>query len=295
MALTINTNMSSLITQNNLALATKQLNRAIERMTTGYKINSSADNAASYSIANTWEVQLSSLDVAADNAAMGADMLATAEDTYSIITDHLQRIRDLTEQAANGTYGSASLGAINKELEARFAEIDRIAADANFNGVKLMDGTAGDIKLQVGILSGENSQIKLASSLFADTDLAALQSIGNFSKNTAKELAQECSGYTPNSVPVHANAIAALTKIDKVITNISSRATNIGAARNRVDSAIEAISVQSENLTSSLSSLRDADIAEESSNYIKSQILQQASATLLSTANQTPSIALSLI
>ena len=105
MTLTINTNISSIITQRNLNSATNSLNKSIERMTTGYKINQAKDNAAGYSIANTWNTQISTLDVAADNASTGADLLTTAEQSYSLLTDHLQRIRDLTEQAANGTYG----------------------------------------------------------------------------------------------------------------------------------------------------------------------------------------------
>ena len=117
MALTINTNLSSMIVQSNLSKATSSLNNAIERMTTGYKINHAADNAAGYSIARNWETQLGSLDVAADNAATGADMMTTLEDTYSLVSSHLQRVRDLTEQAANGTYGSDSLKSIQSEIE----------------------------------------------------------------------------------------------------------------------------------------------------------------------------------
>ena len=106
MALTINTNITSLVTQSNLAKATSSLNKAIERMTTGYKINHASDNAAGYSIAKNWQIKLSSLDAAADNASMGSDLLATLEDNYDLISSHLQRVRDLTEQAANGTYSS---------------------------------------------------------------------------------------------------------------------------------------------------------------------------------------------
>ena len=113
MALTINTNLSSMIVQNNLSKSTTQLNNAIERMTTGYKINHASDNAAGYSIARNWEAKLGSLDVAADNAATGADMLSSLEDHYALISTHVQRVRDLTEQAANGTYGSQSLKAIH--------------------------------------------------------------------------------------------------------------------------------------------------------------------------------------
>ena len=133
MALTINTNLSAIIAQRNLNNATGVLNSSIERMSTGYKINHAGDNAAGYSIANMWLTQLGSLDVAADNAATGADLLTTAEQTYSLLTGHLQRVRDLTEQAANGTYGSTSLKAIQGEIVARLEEITRISANSEFN------------------------------------------------------------------------------------------------------------------------------------------------------------------
>ena len=295
MALTINTNISSLIAQRNLTSATTALNTAIERMTTGYKINHSSDNAAGYSIANLWKTQISSLDVAADNAATGNDLLTMAEETYGLVMDHVQRIRDLTEQAGNGTYGSASLKAINAEMTARLNEIDRIANNADFNGVKLLNGTAGDIKLQVGLYGDTYSQITLANTLFAKTDAVSLfKGVGQITGGTSiSEIAKLLSGYVAGACKK--DQATYLTKIDAVITNLTGRVTDIGASQNRVDSAIEAIDVQSQNLTSSLSTLYDADVAEESSNYIKAQILQQASATLLSTANQLPSIALNLI
>lgn len=284
MALTINTNMSSIVAQSNLNKATKSLNQSIERMTTGFKINHAADNAAGYSISKNWETQISSLDIAADNAATGADMLTTLEDTYSLISSHLQRVRDLTEQAANGTYGTQSLKAIQSEMTARLEEVDRIAANCEFNGLKMMDGSMQDVSLQVGLYSNADSQITLASDLFKKGDINSL-----FKEDIAT-VASKCSGLTTGTT---ANSM--LEKIDGVINEISGRVTTLGAAQNRIDSAIESIGVQSENLTSSLSTLRDADVASESSNYIKSQILQQAAATLLATANQSPSIALNLI
>ena len=284
MALTINTNLSSMIVQSNLSKATFSLNNAIERMTTGYKINHASDNAAGYSIARNWETQLGSLDVAADNAATGADMMTTLEDTYSLVSSHLQRVRDLTEQAANGTYGSDSLKAIKSEITARLDEVDRIAANCEFNGLKMMNGSMGDINLQVGLYSGADSQIVLDASLFEKGDIKSL-----FGEEKAT-LAEKCAGLKSGTA-----ASSMLDKIDEVINEISGRVTTLGAAQNRIDSAVESISVQTENITSSLSTLRDADVAEESSNYIKAQILQQASATLLATANQTPSIALNLL
>ena len=295
MALTINTNISSLVAQRNLANATSSLNQAIERMTTGYKINHAADNAAGYSIARNWETQLGSLDVAADNAATGADMLTTLEDTYSLLTDHLQRVRDLTEQAANGTYGSQSLKAIQSEITARLEEVDRIAANCEFNGLKMMTGDMTTISLQVGLYSDGDSRIELSDDLFKEADVETLFS--TYGGNGAIDfdtIAQKCAGLDENGHIVNGQS-AMLDVIDNVINEISARVTTLGAAQNRIDSAIESISVQSENITSSLSTLRDADIAEESSNYIQAQILQQAAATLLSTANQTPSIALNLL
>ncbi len=329
MALTINTNISSLIAQRNLNSATNSLNTAIERMTTGYKINHASDDAAGYSIANLWETQLGSLDVAADNAATGSDLLTTAEETYSLLTSHLQRVRDLTEQAANGTYGSASLKAIQSEISARLQEVNRIAANAEFNGIKLMaynmDGqgnesvgiTAAGINLQVGLYADENSIINLNVELFSNASLSGLfkdmtgldalmtSAGGDVSAlgdaENIEAFAAACAGlvydagdFTLQTDP-DSGAKEMLAYLDDAIDVISDRVTKIGAVQNRVESAITALDVQSQNLTSSLSTLKDADVAEESSNYIQAQILQQASATLLATANQLPSIALNLI
>jgi len=302
MALTINTNLSSMIVQNNLQKSTTQLNNAIERMTTGYKINHAADNAAGYSIARNWEAKLGSLDVAADNAATGADMLSTLEDNLALVSSHVQRVRDLTEQAANGTYGTQSKEAIESEIKARLEEVDRIAANCEFNGISLMSGGSA-MAIQVGIEgTASKSQISLDSTLFASGqvgDLFKITGTGAYTPTgddeTAKvaKLAKDCAGTSTGSGAKKPTEM--LGTIDAVINNISKRITTLGAAQNRIESAIESIGVQSENITSSLSTLRDADVATESSNYIKAQILQQASATLLATANQTPSIALNLL
>ena len=351
MTLTINTNISSIITQRNLNNATNSLNKSIERMSTGYKINQAKDNAAGYSISNMWETQIGTLDVAADNAATGADLLTTAEQSYGLLTDHLQRIRDLTEQAANGTYGSSSLKAIQSEVYARLQEIDRIAANSEFNGIKLMSFvseketpgtgmTKNGINLQVGLYADNNSVINLDSSLFSsakisglfNTKMASTKSYtfddkGDKVEHTVtldqalkagggsiasldtqdglRAFAAVCSGLKYDSAKGtysllsdsedEFGASVMLGFIDNAIDEIARRTTAIGAAQNRVESAVSAIDVQSQNLTSSLSTLRDTDVASESSNYIQAQILQQASATLLATANQTPSIALNLI
>jgi flagellin len=253
-------------------------------MTTGYKINKASDNAAGFSISESWQTKLGSLDIAAQNIAMGIDMLNTSEGSYNLISTHLQRVRDLTEQAANGTYGSQSLNAIGKEIEARLNEIDRIAASTEYNGISLMKANPSNIPLQVGITSNTtNSQIVLDSTLFAEATAKAL--FGG--SDTIAQIVTKCK--TTSTAP------GMLSVIDTAINNISNRMTNLGAYQNRLTSAEESNYTQTQNLTSSLSTLRDADVAKESSDYIQAQILQQASATLLSTANQAPSIALNLI
>lgn len=283
MALTINTNMGSLLVQANMASATERLNQSIERMTTGYKINSAKDDAAGYFVSRNMEVQLSSVSVAQDNCAMGSSLLNTAESNYDLLATHIQRIRDLTEQAANGTYGQESIDAIKSEVEARLKEIDRVAASCEFNGISLMDGSqTNGINIQCGIDSTANSSIIMEAELFAESDAEAL--IG---KSHSDFLAYFTAGGQDYDT--------ALDALDDAINTITTRQTKIGAYQNRLESASDALAVKFDNTTSSLSTVKDADVAEESSAYIQAQILQQASATLLATANQTPSIALNLI
>ena len=142
----VNTNISSLIVQSNLKSSTRGLNSAIERMTTGFRINHAKDNAAGFSISTKLESRLSSYGVAQDNVSMGLDMLTTATDSLDLIYSHLTRIRDLAEQAANGTYGDDSLNAIQQEVNSRTAEINRIMANTEYNGISLLKPAGGFIE-----------------------------------------------------------------------------------------------------------------------------------------------------
>ena len=352
MAITINTNMSSLIAQKSLNSSTNVMNTAMERLSTGLRINSSKDDAAGSAVATKLDYKISSLAVAEDNAQMGASLLETAEGTLDVVQSNLQRIRDLTEQAANGTYGSDAMVAIKAEIAGRLDEVTRIANTTDFNGKKLLDGSMNSgINLQVGIDADANSIIKLDGSLFDSVkasdlledykleangsnvykkaDLDGYVKIGNdvFTVNASNELtlATEQQAKTYNDATGAESAVAsgtykfktndstkAVDNLDKIFTNdttaqaflsnidtaladVTDRKTQIGAAQQRVNSALEVTKVMSTNLTSAKSLIEDADIAEESSNYIKNQILQQTASSLLATANQNPSIALSLI
>ena len=292
MAITVNTNIPSLTAQKSMNNATTRMNTAMERMTTGLKINSSKDDAAGMAVANKLDYKISSLNVAQNNGQMGASMLDTAEGVLNVINDNLVRIRDLTEQAANGTYGTDAMTAIETEVQARMDEITRLAESSEFNGKILFNpddkgknGIKTDITLQVGIKSDESSQIKLSANLFKSAAASALfKGVDNVTKGDFSKVFDSDE-----------NARKFLTALDTALAGITSRTTLLGGYQQRIISAMDAAGVMETNLTSAKSLIEDADIAEESSNYIKQQILQQTSASLLATANQAPSIALNLV
>lgn len=370
--ITINTNLSSLTCQKYLSSATKGMNAAMEKLSTGFKINSAKDDAAGYAVYTGMEAKVSGYDIIETNAQMGLDMLTTQEGVLDIINDYLQRIRDLTMQAANGTYGSASLNAIRTEVEQRMDEINRLCTITDFNDTYLLDGSRQtDINLQVGLYSNKRCVIKMDAFLFdsamstvimgfksqaastanrpgyidlrtSDTESDVycyraryVNADGQPTDATGKVLEQGAApvykdGYYASALAAamaengtieytagqasatvkkdftieemckaiyrnDSSARAFIDNIDDAIDNISLRCTKIGAYMNRLDSAIDSTDVQRENLTEAVSTIKDADAAVESSNYIKYQILQQATATLLSTANQQPQIALNLL
>ena len=554
MSLTINTNLSSFMAQSSLKSSTSSLNQAIERMSTGFKINHAKDNAAGYSIANSMSSKLSSYEVATDNTSYGLELISTSISNLDLITSHLQRIRDLAEQASNGTYGVESLTALQSEVEARMNEVNRIISNTEYNGIGLFSDTTNtntvttfasskDIVVdeskrvvnQTTFQSGETYYLTTSEDLVKLQDLVnsgvdttnvtfnlandinmrgvSYKGIGKDSKNAFKGIFNgnnhiisnltinlpitNCVGlfgyfvdgiidsvgleniditgrdfvgglvgaaygsiinsYSTGSVsgnqyvggliggqhgdsiinsystcgvsgdryvgglvggqeggsiiksysigkvsgagaygalvgyvnasPIingyydkeksgllvgvgsgggysgtvtglttaelknlidngtlpkydygiqggitigegrefilqvgidscvystikfdmmfefdlsvdlttQAGALQSITNIDSALSSINSKQTELGAAENKLMSVLDALSINIENLTSSLSTIRDADIAEESSEYIRNQILQQASATLLSTANQNPSIALQLL
>ena len=292
MSLSIVTNTGAMMVRTNFNNATTAMNTAMERMTTGFKINHAKDNAAGYNITETMSAKISSFDVAYDNCQIGLDMLTTAEENYGLLLDHLTRVRDLTEQAANGTYSTDSLLAIRYEINARLKEVNRIAKIAEYNGLNLMDGVgiADDVIIQAGIHGATSSRITLGQDLFKQTDCNEL--MGDTVDNLATKFARIVADGTLQALDSSAES---LSTIDTAIKDLSDRVTQLGAAQNRLESAMDAINTNIQSLSQSRGTIRDADVAEESTDYISYQILQSASTTLMATANQTPSIALQLI
>ena len=335
MSLSINTNVISLSVQRSFNSTTTKMNEAMKKMTTGFKINSAADDAAGYGVVKKMESVLSTYDVAETNGQMGSSLLQTQEGVLEIISSYFQRIRDLTEQAANGTYATSSRQAIASEVAQRMSEINRLCDVTDFNGLKLLDGSQTDgVNLQVGINSGDENVILLDKSLFASAKITSLMQFATNAGQSAKSNNKETDVFkyegkdgkfyesamiaqladdglatngkidaTKLTITALCNSVfkndnsarAFLDTVDIAVTDVTQRATEIGSYMNRVDSAVESLGVQADNLTEAKSLIKDADIAEVSSEYISQQILQQAGATMLTTANQVPSIALNLI
>ena len=280
MSIVVNTNVSSMMVTRNLNQATMGLNTSIERMSTGLKINKAADDAAGLTISKGLETQVRGAGVATQNAQVGINLLQTAEGDLSVMQDNLQRVRDLSVQAANGTYSTSERLAIEKEIEARFTEIDRIANGSSFNDIKLFD-TAGsdDLRLQVGADATDSITV---SGVLTDAECSDLGITTAFTAGAAQ-------------LSDAATAASFISQVDTAIENVSTRRTDIGAYQNRMASTIDSLTIRAENLTAAKSRILDADIAQESASFTTNQILQQASTSLLSQANQSPSIALSLI
>ena len=301
MSITVNTNMQALRIQSNLNSATDKMNTAMERMASGSKINSAKDDAAGLAVSTTLSKTISSSKVASDNVKMGQDLLSTAEGTLDVIMTNLVRVRDLTEQAANGTYSGADKTAIAAEITARLSQVNTLASSATFNGTALFAGAGTAVSIQSG--TSATSQTALSGSIFAAISSQTVLTIpGGSPVGTPTTLAVAAGAAVTNDLAyavgnggTSAEIGLFLTTLDVAISGITTRETAIGAAQNQLQAVADGLEVQQTNLSSALSTIRDADVAQESAAYVQSQILQQASASLLVQANSAPQIALTLI
>lgn len=302
MAIIVNTNITALKTQKNLTNATNSLNSALERMSTGYKVNRAADDAAGLYVATGLETQIRGSKVAKANIETGNNVLSTLEGDLDVILDNLNRIRDLATQAANSIYDESAMKAMQDEVTARLAEIDRIAGASNFNGLKLLDGTSKlaneGLRLQVGAnAEAANNSITIDKSMFAKMDQNTLgaNTTGGDAGTTAIDYSKGLGENVEAAFTVASAAARYIAIVDTAIDTISTNKATIGAVMNRLDAAATSITTTIENNTAAKSTIMDADIAEESANYTKAQILQQTSSALLVQANALPQIAISLV
>ena len=281
----INTNTLSLVTQNNLTKSQASLNSAVERLSSGMRINSAKDDAAGQAIANRFTANIKGLSQASRNANDGISLAQTAEGALSEVNNNLQRIRELTVQAANGTNTAEDQASIKGEITSRLSEIDRSALTTEFNGTKLLDA-AKTIGIQVGAKGGGaagGDQIDVTLSNMSATALGGLFD------------AAGTNGLAFTGTPTAANAAADLAKIDKAIAAVDTQRSALGASQNQLASASTTIGTTITNMSASRSRIEDADYAVEVSNMTRAQILQQAGTSVLAKANQSTEGVMSLL
>ena len=291
MAVIVNTNVDSIKIQNCLTTSLGKMSTSMQRMSTGLKVNSAKDDAAGTVISARMKVQLDGSKIAQNNIQNGNAMLSTIEGNLDVVEDNLSRIRDLTLQAKNGTYSVDEIQAMQDEVAERIAEINRISESSKYSDLTVFEDatlSANGVTFQVGPNADEYNTIKASNKIFESVQFSAVTGLDadfcllDDPDNPTKPLTQD-------------EYKAAIEKLDEGLDNITRRKSLIGSAQNRLDSAYETLTIQYENLSSAKSIITDSDIAAEASQYTQNSILQQVSTALLSQANQTPAIALSLV
>jgi flagellin len=279
MALTVNTNIASLIAQKNLNNTNNTLTKSVERLSTGLRINRAADDAAGLALSTTLKAQIRSINQASRNANDAVSLLQVAESGLGEMSNITLRMRELAEQAANEVLGDTERGYLNDEYLALKSEINRISDVTEFAGKKLLDGaiSGSGVNFQIGFQNTANDRLNVA---MADTDAAAL------GLNTTGA----------DSISTAALAQSALSVIDaSAIAVLSDRRGDIGAVQNRLEYAISNLAAASENFSAANSRIEDADFAAETAIYVKNQILVQAGTAVLAQANILPQAALTLL
>lgn len=283
MALVVNTNVMSLTSQRFLSNNSEMLQKSLEKLSSGYRINRAGDDAAGLQVSENLRSQIRGSKMALGNVQDGMNVMNIADGALSVITENLQRMRELVVQAANDTNSVNSRAAIQQELESRAADITRIAGSTSFNGVNLLDGTtngAGVFVLQVG---ANNS---------TTNDVIDLGNAGGFTAVDASNLGVDAANL---AVDNNGNALTTLALIDTAISTINTQRATIGSVVNQLSSASQSLQLAIENLSTSESRIRNVDVAAESATMTQNQILQQSAAIVLGQANQVPNLALQLL
>lgn len=267
-------NMAAANTNRQLGITTGQLSKSTEKLSSGYRINRAGDDAAGLSISEKMRGQIRGLDQGSTNAQDGISLIQTAEGALNETHSILQRMRELTVQAANDTNVSVDRDAIKEEVSALRDEITRIADQTQFNKQNLLTGSFTGKNLQVGANSGQNIAI-------------AIKTMNANALGLSKIASAVGSNYT--------NATSALTTLDSAIEKVSTQRSQLGAVQNRLEHTIANADNASENLQAAESRIRDVDMAKEMVKYSKSNILQQAAQSMLAQANQSTQGVLSLL
>ena len=280
MSLFVNTNVSSLNAQRQLFTTGNNLSTAFERLSSGFRINSAADDAAGLQITDRMTSQIQGLNQAVRNANDGISLAQTAEGAMAETTTALQRIRTLAIQSQNGINSSADRLALQKEVSALRTEISRISTTTQSAGVDILTGDFS-AKFLVGANAGQTISVNLSSQALNRAGVNGFSATG--------------LGIISDNVLTEAGASRLLTAVDKAVSAIGGLRADLGALQNRFQSTIRNLSNISENVSAARSRIKDADFATETAELSRNQILQQASTTILAQANQRPQAALSLL
>lgn len=277
MGLQIATNVSALNAYRNLSANQNDVSKSLEKLSSGLRINRAADDAAGLAISEGLRSQVNGLNVAARNAQDGISVIQTAEGQLTEVHSILQRVRDLAVQAGNDSNNPDSRKAITTEVTQLVDELDRIAESANFNGIQLLDGTAGAagngvLSFQVGADGSASSQITVN---LGSADIATLAS------DLREDILTTADGFANPTV-----AAATIDTVDAAIKSVSSARADLGAVQNRFESTINSLQVSAENLSAAKSRIADTDMASEMVKYTAANILQQAGTAMLAQANQ---------
>lgn len=276
MGLRINTNIQALVAQRALTNNVLNQQRSLERLASGSRINRAGDDAAGLAISEKLKANIRSLKQASRNANDGIGLIQTAEGAMNEIGNILIRVRELSIQAASDTVASTERGFIDKEVQKLKEEIDRIAGSTEFNGRKLLNGTEHDLELQIGIKnSPELDRFKITTASLNST-------LDNLGLDTVSTLDKESSQKN-------------LAMLDTAINHLNENRATLGAFQNRLNSTINNLMIYTENLSAANSRMRDTDMAEETSELTKNNILTQATVAVLGQANQNPQAALKLL
>ena len=279
MTISVLTNVASLNAQRNLTATQSALAASVGRLSSGMRINTAADDAAGLGISENLKANIRSLAQAQRNANDGISMSQVAEGSMNEMQGIVSRMRELAVQSANATLGNTERGYIQTEFTQLSAEINRISAVTDFNGQKLLDGSASTgLTFQIGIQNTANDRISMS-----------------ITKLTTSTLGSTSLHLSAASLSTASNAQAAIGTFDKAIQQLSQARAKVGATQNRMTVTVSNLAVAQENLMAANSRIRDVDVAQETASLTKSQILSQAGLAVLAQANQLPQSALSLL
>jgi len=280
-----NTNVTSLIAQQRLAQNQDNLTQSMARLSSGYRINRASDDAAGLSLSNNLISQIRKSQQADRNTNDGLSALDIADGSLSVITDTLQRIRELTVQAGNDTNDAVSRSSISHEVQLLMQSINQISSSTQLNGTYLLNGTANNAILQVGPDSSSSSKIDI-SVAFTNSSSDALGAVGT---------SLTFSDISTINLSSNSKALAFLNDIDSAIATVNRQRSSIGAFQNRLTNIDQNLSSSVVNLSSANSRIRDVDIASETATMAQAQVLTQASTMILSQTNDLPKMILNLL